>query len=209
MQDNFKPENLTSSNLQLKKSGFLVDYFIRPPISLRFKFEHEIWLSHIKLETHVGQQNSKGIDILIHDNNRVARAFLSQENSQKEVRFQNFSFPGNRYKSEEDQNKVRLGQPESLKNIKQLDIKVFATFQSSVPCLANVQIWGTLAANSPAKSKLEVQQIWTALTKARNNQIVQPTFYHSSPQCSSGVKRKERSETSEVPTEFLGKLQLF
>ena len=86
MQDNFKPENLTSSNLQLKKSGFLVDYFIRPPISLRFKFEHEIWLSHIKLETQVGQQNSKGIDILIHDNNRVARAFLSQENSQKEVK---------------------------------------------------------------------------------------------------------------------------
>ena len=108
VQDNFKPENLTSSNLQLKKNGFLVDYFIRPPITLKFKFEHEIWLSHINLETQVGQQNSKGIDVLIHDNNRVARVFLKQEN-QKEVRFQNFSFPGNRFKSEDDQNKIRLG----------------------------------------------------------------------------------------------------
>lgn len=95
-----------------------------------------------------------------------------------------------------------------MKNIKQLDIKVFATFQSSVPCLANVQIWGILASNSSAKAKLEVQQIWTALTKARNNQIIQPTFYHSKPSSSSNAKRKERSETSEVPTEFLGKKYL-
>ena len=85
-----------------------------------------------------------------------------------------------------------------------MDIKIFATFQSSVPCLANVQIWGILASNSSAKAKLEVQQIWTALTKARNNQIIQPTFYHSKPSSSSSAKRKERSETSEVPTEFLG-----
>ena len=61
VQDNFKPENLTSANLQLKKTGFLVDYFIRPPITLNFHFEHEIWLSHISLETQVGQQKSKGI----------------------------------------------------------------------------------------------------------------------------------------------------
>ena len=92
-----------------------------------------------------------------------------------------------------------------MKNIKQLDIKVFATFQSSVPCLANVQIWGILALNSSAKAKLEVQQIWTALTKARNNQKIQPTFYDSKPQCSSSsVKRKERSEISDVPNDFLG-----
>ena len=89
-----------------------------------------------------------------------------------------------------------------------MDIKVFATFQSSVPCLANVQFWGILASNSSAKAKLEVQQIWTALTKARNNQKIQPSFYDSNPSSSSSVKRKERSETSEVPTEFLGKKYL-
>ena len=193
---------MTSANLQLKKTGFLVDYFIRPPITLTFHFEHEIWLSHISLETQVGQQKSKGIEILIQDS-RIAKTVLTNPD-QKEVTFQNFSFPGNRYRVENDQNKIRL-HPESLKNIKQLKIKVFSTFQSSVPCLANLQIWGTLAPNSPLKAQLEVNQIWTALLKARNTPINQP-FYNSNPQTStSGVKRKE-IDAKEVPAEFLDAL---
>ena len=51
----FNPKNLTSSDWQLKKQGFLVDYFIKPPIYLKLTFEHPLWISHLKFETQVGQ----------------------------------------------------------------------------------------------------------------------------------------------------------
>ena len=163
VQDNYKPDNLTSSNILLKKTGFLVDYFIRPPVTLEIKFEHEISLSHIYLETKVGQQKSKGIEIWIEDF-KLARKIVD-ENS---VIFQNFSFPGNRFKAE-DKPKVRLAQPELLRNVKSFKIRIFCTFQSSVPCLANLQIWGIPAEKNSDKTKLEIGQIWSAIVKARSN----------------------------------------
>ena len=61
----FNPKNLTSSDWQLKKQGFLVDYFIKPPIYLKLTFEHPLWISYLKFETQVGQQKTKGFEIYV------------------------------------------------------------------------------------------------------------------------------------------------
>ena len=85
----------------------MVDYFVRPPVSVTFKFEHPIWISHISLETHVGQQKSKGIDIFVNNdvNNRIARS-ISNNPTNRQIDFQNFRYPGNKYNFHHDKDKV-------------------------------------------------------------------------------------------------------
>ena len=85
-----------------------MDYFVRPPVNLTFKFENPIWISHISLETQVGQQRTKGIEIFVNGDvdNRIARSY-STNPEKKETKFQNFAFPGNKFNFHCDQDKVR------------------------------------------------------------------------------------------------------
>ena len=84
-----------------------MDYFVRPPVSLTFVFENPIWLSNICLETQVGQQKTKGIQLFVNGDldNCIARNF-SNNPENKEIKFQNFAFPGNKIDFDKDQNKV-------------------------------------------------------------------------------------------------------
>ena len=84
-----------------------MDYFVRPPVSLTFVFENPIWVSNICLETQVGQQKTKGIQLFVNGDldNCIARSF-SNNPENKEIKFQNFAFPGNKIDFDKDQNKV-------------------------------------------------------------------------------------------------------
>ena len=84
-----------------------MDYFVRPPVNLTFVFENPIWLSNICLETQVGQQKTKGIQLFVNGDldNCIARNF-SNNPENKEIKFQNFAFPGNKIDFDKDQNKV-------------------------------------------------------------------------------------------------------
>lgn len=142
----------------------MVDYFIKPPVIVTFTFEKPIWISHIKLGTQVGQQQSKGVEILI-DDTRIARKVNDNRNI-KDIYFQNFAFPGNKFDGQES-DKIRLGQTQLLKSVKSFQIRIFLTFQSSVACLANIQIWGLPSPDLSAKIKTEIRSIWEALIKAK------------------------------------------
>ena len=76
-------------------------------MSLVFKFEHPIWISHISLETQIGQQKTKGIEIFINEDldTRIAKS-VSNDPSRSEIKFQNFAYPGNKFNFNDDQNKV-------------------------------------------------------------------------------------------------------
>jgi len=54
--DDFPPTNLISSNRLIRSKGFLADYFIKPPVGLRFGFRHPIHLCKVEFEPQVGQQ---------------------------------------------------------------------------------------------------------------------------------------------------------
>ena len=164
-QDGFGPNNLTSSNLQLKKTGFLADYFVRPPVNLCLKFDHPIFLSHVVFDGQVGQQKSKGFEISVNDEIRVARFY----NQVKTTAFflQNFAFPGNAFKKAEDNDKIRLGQTHDLRAVKTLRIRIFATEGISAACLAHLQVWGRISDCVPEEVKLEINSIWTALQLAK------------------------------------------
>ena len=138
-QEQYNPKNLTSSDFLLKKKGFLVDYFIRPPISVELKFENSLWISHVNFQPRVGQQTTKGFEIYINDSIKVSRHFLNNPET-NEVICQNFSFPGNKFQKEIDQFKVRLGSTEDLKEVKSLTIKIFSTLNSTGPTKISVFI---------------------------------------------------------------------
>lgn len=165
-QDGFNPRNLTSSNLLLKNTGFLVNYFVRPPVNLTLKFDHPIWISHMVFDVQVGQQKSKGFDIFVNGQVRVAR-FYNHLPTRTTVFFQNFAFPGNAFKHAEDGDKIRLGQTHELKNVTALGIRIFATESISVPCLANLQIWGRISDCVKEEARLEINSIWSALQLAK------------------------------------------
>lgn len=201
----FNPKNLTSSDWQLKKQGFLVDYFIKPPIYLKLTFEHPLWISHLKFETQVGQQKTKGFEIYVNGSIKCARQFL-QDPNQSEVICQNFSFPGNSYDG--DKNKFRLGSTSDLKQVKNLTIRIFNTFNSTLPCLANLQIWAELSEIVSVNKKKEISSIWLALNKAKLNpqpkQIPNSTtksLKRSHPELSNELK-----SVQDIPEEFVDAL---
>ena len=186
-----------------------MDYFVRPPTSLTFRFEIPIWISHLTFKPFVGQQKSKGFDIHINDGTfKIARKFLNSSNQTEEVIFQNFSFPGNRFKQGDYAIKTRLGEPKLLESVKSLTIKIFATFESSVSCLSNVQIWGVCSNTVDSKKKEEIRSIWTALTKAKfsridkgepKREVQKRTYLDSTSSNNSDLQQN-------IPSEFLDAL---
>ena len=203
-QEDFNPNNLTSSDIQLKKKGFLVDYFVRPPVTLNLTFEHPIWISYIRFNPKVGQQSTRGFQVLVNDSVQVSRHVIKDPNA-CQVTFQNYSFPGNSYQ-EGDTGKVRLGSTPDLKAVKSLTIKIFLTFKATPPCISDLQILGKLNDCVPESIRRDVNSIWKALTKAK---FRQNSFQSLSlnPEA-SGSKRKSLDEDNcdTVPDEFIDTL---
>ena len=181
-----------------------MDYFIKPPISLKLTFEHPLWISHLKFETQVGQQKVRGFEIYVNGSIKSVRHFL-QDPNQNEVTCQNFSFPGNSYENG-DQTKVRLGSTPDLKQVKNITIRIFNTFNSTLPCLANLQIWAKLSDIVLENKKKEISSIWLALNKAKLNpqpkQIPNTkSLKRSHPESSNEIKTVQ-----EIPEEYVDAL---
>ena len=96
-----------------------------------------------------------------------------------------------------------------MENVKSLTLKIVATFQSSVICLANVQIWGKLNWSVDQKVKKEVESIWNALIKAKsiqNQDQVKPENYEKDEKTSSLKRSLTAADPDSIPEEFLDAL---
>ena len=97
-----------------------------------------------------------------------------------------------------------------MENVKSLTLKIVATFQSSVICLANVQIWGKLNWSVDHKVKKEVESIWNALIKAKSIQDqVKPEDsenYKKDEKTSSLKRSLAAADPDSIPEEFLDAL---
>ena len=99
-----------------------------------------------------------------------------------------------------------------MENVKTLTLKIVATFQSSVICLANVQIWGKLNWSVDHKVKKEVESIWNALIKAKsiqNQDQVRPEDsenYKKDEKTSSLKRSLTAADPDSIPEEFLDAL---
>lgn len=202
-QDEFSPNNLTAANVLLKRKGFLVDYFVRPPVKLTFTFEQPIWLSHLTFCPKVLSQTSQIFEVWT-DSVRLGKGpHLASSGNPEVIVFQNFAFPGNKFgTSQSCRSKLRLAPADKLTAIKSLEIRILKTLNSSVPCLSNLCIWGRISATVPKEHKDDLLLRWSALQK-RNISVstLQDQPCHSKA-CSQTVTQKI-DETNSIPNDFL------
>ena len=97
-----------------------------------------------------------------------------------------------------------------MENVKTITLKIVSTFQSSVICLANVQIWGKLNWNVDQKVKKEVESIWNALIKAKSIQNqdqvkTEDSENYKKDEKTSSLKRI-LTDPDSIPEEFLDAL---
>lgn len=204
--DSYPATNLTSSSYELKKKGFMVDYFIKPPVVLTLTFENAIFISHIIIGTQVGQQRSKGIELILDDERRLAK-HVCQDPAAIDLCFQNYTFPGNEFKKEaNDSKKLRLGQTQCLQNVTKLSIKIFQTFHSSVVCLSNLQIWGRPSSSLKPQLKSDLYSIWKALIKAKSSKSFIPSAEQGRVEVAAHHPANESSLENEMPEEFIDAL---
>ena len=142
--DHHDVQNLISLNHQDRQKGFLVEYYIRPPIVIKFEFiKYNLDLMYLQLGLKLRQHQSRGIEIyastdVTSDGQLIAKCY----NPNKEVlsivnhlyrphkylpRSENSTFP--------DSFSIAGRNAQYCNNIKCLTVKVLSTFNSSVPCL--------------------------------------------------------------------------
>lgn len=139
--DGYEITNLLSNS----SSGFLVEHFIKPPIFIEIDFVCNIFVHEIIINTRVGTQKSKGIEILVNDST-VGKCYLnSQEDVVQWVRNANVD----KIKDCTRNDKVSKcsffnGAHKHLNSTKRITIKVFKTENSSLVSVKSLKIFGSI-----------------------------------------------------------------
>ncbi|XP_075210986.1 RING finger protein 37 [Lycorma delicatula] len=168
--EGYAVNNLISKYEYERKKGFLVDYFIKPPVTLTVEFICEVQLSCIILWPRVGGQKTTGIEILtgnLDSLTAVGSALIkSNENG--------FFFYKNGTNTKQVIPENFLMRPfKSLKFLqtKILHIKITRTLESSIPALQKLEIWGDICRDCPQKTVDTIISIWSDITSKK---LLQP-----------------------------------
>uniref|UniRef100_A0A1B6LMX3 U-box domain-containing protein n=1 Tax=Graphocephala atropunctata TaxID=36148 RepID=A0A1B6LMX3_9HEMI len=153
--DGYEVENLITNNFTKKRKGFLVERFIKPPVTVTFEFKSSIHIHHIVIFCKVGAQKSSGIELL---------SQTSQNNDQYEtigsgvLLDSKVGFVFHRYDIKVadkfgDQYYCRTFKSSQFTSfVNSLKIKIFRTNGTCIPALGKVEIWGVPKNPLPLKS---------------------------------------------------------
>lgn len=143
--EGFEVENLVSYNNSSRNNGFLVERFIKPPVTITLELTNTIDLKYVFLQCSVGAQKSSGIELLIQP--------LSKENpfesvSSGVIKADERGFVFHRYS---ENLKDKFGEvfrycsfksSRSLSRVSSIKIKIFRTQGASIPALGKLEVWG-------------------------------------------------------------------
>lgn len=136
-------QNLISADLSTRRNGFLVDSFVRPPVTILIEFlKYNLDLWYLELGLQLRTHKTKAVEISIKNENCendiiIAKTYFHTPdtlvvcnesftpNSLLSLTVKNFSYPftiAGKY--------IRYCQ-----NIKYIKIKILSTLNSTVPCL--------------------------------------------------------------------------
>lgn len=126
-------------------NGFLVEHFIKPPIFIHIEFICNIFVHEIIINTRVGTQKSKGIEILV-DDTTVGKCFLnSQQDVVQWVRNSNTDKIKDCTRNDAfSKCNFYTGAHRHLNSTKRITIKVFKTENSSLVSMKNLKIFGSI-----------------------------------------------------------------
>lgn len=149
--DSYETNNLISGNFLSKARGFVAYSHIKPPIDVEFKLICPIDVHYIKIHSVVGSQRTSGITVLVGDEKSLVE--VGQASYEEDgVIFCNLRYhtsrnlPDNphKYSIRYLRNNCRYAFTKCTKIV----IRIFKT-RRTVPCLAGVEIWGTVARSCP------------------------------------------------------------
>ncbi|CAH1134908.1 unnamed protein product [Ceutorhynchus assimilis] len=180
--ETYEADNLISESYADKIRGFIAFPSIKPPVEIEFDLLCNVNISHILLNTTVGNQQCTGIEIFAKASSdeyiSLAKAFYDNQglilcNARKYSKSQ----PPLGYNENIELRFFKGIAHKTFMNAKCIKIVIFKT-KKSVPCLSRVEIWGT-----PSKtcSKKTIETVYKLnnrpnIPKLTNSEVEKDTF---------------------------------
>lgn len=193
--DGYSVKNLISIS-DSRKKGFLVDYFVKPPVEIQLKFSCRVNVKKIKLNCNVGIQKSKMFLISSETNNNL-KSIVAKGSVDASEKFMVFHMRG---VQKDGHGKHELFyNTRNLCDVKNVSIKILQTEGSTVPALGSLEVWGYVSFKVPKPMKSTIFKLWQNIQtpKDKIEAIVPNTV------AVLNEKEKEVPQIFTVPEEFL------
>lgn len=160
------------TNLLSNTNGFLVEHFIKPPVFIEFDFMCNMFVHEVILNTRVGTQKSKGIEILVNEST-VGKCYLTADqdvvrwvrNSNTEVK-----------DSATGQNIATCdffgGAHKHLNSTNRMTIKIFKTENSSLVSVKSLKIIGSI------NKRTNPREVFSEFVDLLNQTSIKPSLNH-------------------------------
>uniref|UniRef100_A0A8D8TWK2 RING finger protein 37 n=1 Tax=Cacopsylla melanoneura TaxID=428564 RepID=A0A8D8TWK2_9HEMI len=200
--DGYSITNLLSNT----GTGFLTEHFMKPPVFIEIEFMCNVYIHGIVVNTRLGTQKSKGIEILINDTT-VGKCYLnSEQDTVQWVRRSNLETNELDSKSESvSVSEFYSGAHRQLNSTKRIMLKIFKTESSSLVAIKSLKIIGSI--NKRTNSREVVDEFVSLLYKLYPKQNTQDNKIDvNDSQCPSKTKSSESNltiNTEDIPEDFL------
>lgn len=162
-REEYSVENLISSDVNIRKRGFLCETFIRPPVSLTVSFPFAFDIKYVVIGTRVGGQKSSGFQISAGRNDNIQKICTIVTEKETIVFHDNntnLSTFGNDYEI----CCFNISASRSIRSAEKLSVRIFKTV-NSIPAISKLEIWGIMSLSVPE----EIRQVITYNWKENKN----------------------------------------
>ncbi|XP_049860253.1 RING finger protein 37-like [Schistocerca gregaria] len=175
--EGYEVTNLTSSNAQERRRGFMVYNAVKPPVEITLQLICKINLSHICIWPTVGNQKSCGFEIEIKDGygkgvdgfvTTGKRSFGEEPGIvffRRDCRDNELSVPAQFVKQ------PFINKQNALSNSDCLKIKIYKTYNSSLAALGRIEVWGTVSGSCSQSTKETVRKLYSKRTERKITEI--------------------------------------
>lgn len=149
--EGYSVENLLSSDAELRRKGFLSEYFIRPPVSLTIRFPFAFNIKYVVIGTKVNLQKSSGFQISagrLDDN--VPQKICSTVTEKDTVVFHDNSSDLSAFGGDDcDKCCFNISASRVIRGAEKCSLRIFKTRNSSIPAIGKLEVWGNISFGVP------------------------------------------------------------
>ncbi|KAK9502131.1 hypothetical protein O3M35_012722 [Rhynocoris fuscipes] len=199
--DTHNVTNLISLDPNKRKNGFLVEYFVKPPVIINLEFICSIIIKEISINCQVGIQKSSSIEIFTKQNGRTQQVIVGKSVLKENENCVNFVLHGSEQKAN---NCVTFRLSKYMCNVNEISVKILRTQGSTLAALGKLEVWGKPSKLVDREIVKNVINIWTKLNtkpvvnldklKPTTSVIKKPIFRYC---------REVKIPDVDVPEEFL------
>ncbi|XP_014293926.1 RING finger protein 37 [Halyomorpha halys] len=193
--DGYSVKNLISVS-EVRKKGFLVDYFVKPPVEVQLKFSCSVNVKKINLNCAVGLQKSS-VFLISSETNNNSQSIVAKGSVNTSEKFLVFHLRG--IDKDDCGKHETFYNTRNLSDVKSLYIKILQTEGSTIPALGSLEVWGYVSFKVPKPIKSSILKLWQNINSPKETikNIV------SDPPSVSSEKKQDIAKPFTIPDEFL------